>query len=345
MRPEYTEILAKIEAEIARELPELPSDGWLESRFGPLASLPSDRDRRAVTAPGRELVLRGGKRWRPLLQVLCARAFGPGDLALALAPLAEIVHNGTLIVDDIEDGAEVRRGGPAVHLVHGLDAAVNGGNLMYFLPLALLEERVSDPVLRARLYGAFASQLRRVHLGQALDIAWHRDSGRVPSEREYLLMCSLKTGALSGLAARIGALCGGAPDEAADALVRAFEEAGVAFQILDDVRDLRTGNPGKERGDDIVEGKKSLPVLRACARVPSLADRLPDLFGRARAGGVRDPAVEEAIAAISGTGALEEAESEAAGLLARAEAAAGDACPPGPGREALLGIFPLLAGS
>lgn len=344
MRPEYTEILAKIEAEIARELPEVPSDAWLESRFGPLTSLPSEADRRAVTAPGRELVLRGGKRWRPLLQVLCARAFGPGDLALALAPLTEIVHNGTLIVDDIEDGAEVRRGGPAVHLVHGLDAAVNGGNLMYFLPLALLEERVPDPGLRARLYGAYAAQLRRVHLGQALDISWHRNPGHLPSEREYLLMCSLKTGALSGLAARIGALCGGAPDAAADALVRAFEEAGVAFQILDDVRNLRTGNPGKERGDDIVEGKKSLPVLRACSRDPSLASRLPELFGRARAGGVRDPAVEEAVAAVSGTGALEEAEAEAAALLSRAEEAAGDACPPGPGREALLGIFPLLAG-
>ncbi len=344
MRPEYTEILAKIEAEIARELPEVPSDAWLANRFGPLASLPSEADRRAVTAPGRELVLRGGKRWRPLLQVLAARAFGPGDLALALAPLPEIVHNGTLIVDDIEDGAEVRRGGPAVHRVHGLDAAINGGNLLYFLPLALLEDRVPDPALRARLYGACASQLRRVHLGQALDIAWHRDPGRLPSEPEYLLMCSLKTGALSGLAARIGSLCGGAPDAAADALVRAFEEAGVAFQILDDVRNLRTGNPGKERGDDIVEGKKSLPVLRACARDPSLAERLPDLFGRARAGGVRDPAVEEAIAAIAGTGALEESEAEAAGLLARAEAAAGKACPPGPGRESLLGIFPLLAG-
>ncbi len=344
MRPEYTEILEKIEAEISRELPENPSDAWLESRFGPLAALPGEADRRAVTAPGRELVLRGGKRWRPLLQVLCARAFGPGDLALALSPLPEIVHNGTLIVDDIEDGAEVRRGGPAVHRVHGVDAAVNGGNLMYLLPLALLEERVPDPALRARLYAAYASQLRRVHLGQALDIAWHRDPGRLPGEPEYLLMCSLKTGALSGLAARIGALCGGAPDKAADSLVRAFEEAGVAFQILDDVRNLRTGNPGKERGDDIVEGKKSLPVLRACARDPALAGRLPDLFGRARAGGVRDPAVEEAIAAISGTGALEESEAEAARLLSRAEAAAGDACPTGPGRESLLGIFPLLAG-
>ncbi len=344
MRAEYTEILAKIEAELSRELPEIPSDRWLESRFGPLDALPAEPDRRAVTAPGRELLDRGGKRWRPLLQVLAARAFGPGDLALALAPLPEIVHNGTLIVDDIEDGAEVRRGGPAVHRVHGVDAAVNGGNLMYFLPLALLEERVPDPGLRVRLYGAYASQLRRVHLGQTLDIAWHRDPSRIPTEREYLLMCSLKTGALSGLAARIGALCGGAPEEAADALVRAFEEAGVAFQILDDVRNLRAGNPGKERGDDIVEGKKSLPVIRACVRDPSLPARLPGFFARARAGGVRDPAVEEAIAAIVATGALEESEAKAAALLARAEAAARDACPPGPGREALLGIFPLLAG-
>ncbi len=344
MRAEYTEILEKIEDALARELPEIPSDGWLESRFGPLNVLPREEDRRALTAPARELVGRGGKRWRPLLQVLVARAFGTGDLALALAALPEIVHNGTLIVDDIEDGAEIRRGGPAVHVVFGTDAAINGGNLLYFLPAALLEERVDDPLLRSRLYAAYAAQLRRVHLGQALDIAWHRDHGRVPTSEEYRLMCSLKTGALSALAARLGALTESAPIPAADALVRAFEDAGVAFQILDDVRNLRTGNPGKARGDDIVEGKKSLPVLLACGRDPGLRKRLPALFERARAGGPSDPSVEEAIAAIARTGALEAAESEAEALLASAETAAGAACPEGPGRDPLLGIFPLLAG-
>jgi len=344
MRVEYTEILEKIEAAIDLELPEVPSGDWLRSRFGPLSVLPCEDDRRAITAPARELIGRGGKRWRPLLQVLTARVFGPGDLALSLSPLPEIVHNGTLIADDIEDGADTRRGGPAIHVIFGVDTAVNGGNLLYFLPTALLDERVADPALRAQLYGAYAAQLRRVHLGQALDIAWHRDHGRIPDRDEYLLMCALKTGALSGLAARIGALSENAPEEAADALVRAFEDAGVAFQILDDVRNLRTGNPGKERGDDIVEGKKSLPVILACGREPGLINLLPRLFRKAQAGGPKDTAVEEAIAAISGTGALEAAETEAAALLAAAENAAEKACPESPGREALLGIFPLLAG-
>ena len=344
MRAEYTEILEKIEDEIRLDLPELPSDDWLFRRFGPLTSLPREEDRRAITAPARELVGRGGKRWRPLLQVLVARIFGPGDLALALAPLPEIVHNGTLIVDDIEDGADVRRGGPAVHKIFGVDAAVNCGNLLYFLPAALLEEKVADERLRAKLYAAYASQLRRVHLGQTLDIAWHRDHGRVPERDEYLLMCALKTGALSGLAARLGALSEDAPKASADALVRAFEDAGVAFQILDDVKNLRSGNPGKERGDDIVEGKKSLPVILACGKDPELKGLLPGLFRRAGENGPRDPAVEEAIAAISETGALEEAEAEADTLLSSAEKSARAACPATDAGDSLLGIFPLLAG-
>jgi geranylgeranyl pyrophosphate synthase len=344
MRFEYTEILQKIEAAIDLELPGVPSDEWLQRRFGPLAVLPGDEDRRALTAPARELIGRGGKRWRPLLQVLVARAFGSGDLALALSPIPEIVHNGTLIVDDIEDGADMRRGGPAVHMVYGVDAAVNGGNLLYFLPAALLEEHVPDPALRAKLYGAYASQLRRVHMGQALDIAWHRDHGRIPSSSEYRLMCALKTGALSGLATRIGAVSENLPAKTEGALVRAFEDAGVAFQILDDVRNLRTGNPGKARGDDIVEGKKSLPVILACGRKSALKESLPRLFLRARQGGPSDPAVEEAIEAIAATGALEGAESEAEALLSSAQKAAQDACPGGTKTKSLLGIFELLAG-
>ena len=344
MRVEYTEILRDIEAAIDRELPEVPSDEWLQRRFGPLPSLPREEDRRALTAPARELIGRGGKRWRPLLQVLVARVFGSGETALALSPLPEIVHNGTLIVDDIEDCADTRRGGPAVHRIFGVDAAVNGGNLLYFLPAALLEEHVADPALRALLYGAYASQLRRVHMGQALDIAWHRDHGRIPSREEYGLMCALKTGALSGLATRLGALSERASQAAEDALVRAFEEAGVAFQILDDVSNLRAGNPGKARGDDIVEGKKSLPVILACGKEPALKESLPPLFKSAREGGPGDPAVEEAIELIAATGALEDAKAEAETLLVQARAEARRVCPEGSARESLLGIFDLLAG-
>jgi octaprenyl-diphosphate synthase len=106
--------------------------------------------------------------------------------------------------------------------------------------------------------------MRRLHLGQSMDIAWHRDFYSLPSIEEYVLMCRLKTGCLARFAALLGAFCSGRYSECCDAAERcgdAAEKLGVGFQILDDVKNLDSGIPGKERGDDIVEGKKSLPVL------------------------------------------------------------------------------------
>lgn len=368
MRSEYTELLSAIEGEIAAFLPERPDDAWFRRFFGELPAAPREEIRRALNAPALELIRRGGKRWRPLLLVLAAKSFGREDGALSLAPLVEIAHNGTLIVDDIEDSSDTRRGGPAIHLVFGVDAAVNAGNLLYFLPLALVDE-LSPPAagaaspeaaaMRLALHSRFALHMRRLHLGQTMDIHWHRDHSFIPDRDSYLSMCALKTGVLARAAAELGALAAGASSAAADALGLVFEGAGVAFQVLDDVRNLRTGNPGKKRGDDIVEGKKSLPVILACAADPGLAPRLGRLFEAARAGGPDSPAVEEAIALIAGTGALDEAERLARGMLERAEGVVARLLPAGPGeaageasvagparvaRELLAGLVPMLAG-
>lgn len=360
MRSEYTELLAAIEGEVLRTLPERPDDAWFSRFFGDLSAAPKENIRLALNAPALELVRRGGKRWRPLLLVLAARSFGREDGALPLAPLVEIAHNGTLIVDDIEDSSDMRRGGPAIHLMFGVDAAVNAGNLLYFLPLALVDELAAPQAVRLALHSRFALHMRRLHLGQAMDILWHRDHACIPDRESYLAMCALKTGVLARAAAELGALAAGAAAAEADALGRVFEGAGVAFQILDDVRNLRTGNPGKKRGDDIVEGKKSLPVILACASDASLASRLGSLFETARAGGPESPAVDEAIGLISATGAIDRAERVAGDMLGRATAelgslfaSAGAARADGPGspvgrstsRELLVGLIPMLAGT
>lgn len=342
MRDEYTEILEAIEAEIGKLLPTEPDEAWFGRIFGELPSPPPAEIRAALNAPALELLRRGGKRWRPLLLVLAARAHGRSDGALALAPLVEIAHDGTLIVDDIEDGADTRRGGPAIHLMYGVDAAVNAGNLLYFLPLVLIDELPAEPALRGLLHARYALHLRRLHLGQAMDIGWHRARDFIPALRDYLAMCALKTGVLARASAEFGALVAGAPLAEAEALGAAFEEAGVAFQILDDVKNLRTGNPGKKRGDDIVEGKKSLPVILAVESDHRLARELPRCFDGARAGGPEAPEVEEAIGMIARTGALEAAEGRARALLGSAESRVQAAL--GPRGEDLLGIFPLLLG-
>ncbi|MGO8692332.1 MAG: polyprenyl synthetase family protein [Rectinemataceae bacterium] len=344
MYDEYTELLAAIERELRSVLPEVPDEAWFARFFGRLDAAPREDLRRALNAPALDLIRRGGKRWRPLLLAASAKAFGRDDGAMSLSPLVEIAHNGTLIVDDIEDGADTRRGGPAIHLLHGLDVAVNAGNLLYFLPLALIDEFDIAPEGRLELHARYGFHMRRLHLGQAMDIAWHREHSFVPDRESYLAMCALKTGVLSRAAAEFGALAAGAPPTSVAALGSAFERAGVAFQILDDLRNLTTGNPGKKRGDDIVEGKKSLPVILACAAKPALGGELAALFAAAAKEGPGSPAVEVAIGLIADTGALDAAERSARALLERARVELGAVLPAGPGSGLLKDIVPFLEG-
>ena len=323
MENQYTRRLEKIEAVLDTWLPENPDFSWQEKVFG--------RDRRIVkneaetanrkvrpellaslTRPGWDLMKRGGKRWRPLLMVLCAEAIAGEkgfNTALPLTPLVEFPHNASLIHDDIEDNSDERRGKPAVHLVYGNDTAINSGAFLYFLPLACLEAGCADPTQAGKIWTAWASHMRALHLGQAMDIAWHSDYHSLPGMEEYNRMCRLKTGCLAHLAAVLGVYCSreAAADAAADVFGEAAERLGVGFQILDDVKNLAAGVPGKKRGDDIVEGKKSLPVLLYLHRYPEKRDFAARCFTAARAKGTAAEEVEEFITALEKTGLLDEA--------------------------------------
>jgi len=353
MEIQYIRRLEKIEAVLNIWLPERPDSSWLEMVFGSgdisvsPGELVSPELAASLTRPGRDLLDRGGKRWRPLLMVLAAECIAGeagADAVLPLTPLVEIPHNASLIHDDIEDNSDERRGKPAVHLLYGTDTAINAGSFMYFLPTACLSAwaaekksgvlgKASSPfeVLFERIWTAWVSHMRALHLGQAMDIAWHRDFLSLPGLDEYDRMCRLKTGYLARLAAVLGVLCSGVtlpdftedlpPEFSAnavdrkiavlDALAEAFGEAavqlGVGFQILDDVKNLGTGVPGKKRGDDIVEGKKSLPVLLYLHRYPEKRDFAARCFTAARTKGTEAPEVEEFIGALEETGVLKEA--------------------------------------
>ena len=334
MEIQYTKRLEKIEAQIRSWLPENPDSEWVKKVFGI-----SDEIKAALvknlTLPGWDLVNRGGKRWRPLLMLLSAEAVGGergAEAALPLTPLVEFPHNASLIHDDIEDNSDERRGKPAVHLIYGTDTAINGGAFMYFLPLACLSG-CGNAALKERVFTAWAGHMRALHLGQAMDIAWHRDFHSLPGLDEYDRMCRLKTGCLARLAAILGVYAGSSSGGAgfsgeadfssgADLLngasvnalagifAGAAEELGVGFQILDDVKNLDSGVPGKKRGDDIVEGKKSLPVLLFLHRYPEKTDFAARCFTAARSGGAQAPEVEEFILCLKNTGVLEEARAK-----------------------------------
>lgn len=303
MKHQYSVRLRKIEEALEGALPSQVEASWLRRATGldePGSLAPYEN----IVKPARDLIQRGGKRWRPMLMQLACELVGGGDRSLPLSPLVELAHNGSLIIDDIEDRAEWRRGGPSIHVIYGEDMAINSGNLLYFMPTTVIDDGPFSPQEKALFYRYYTEDMRRLHFGQGLDIQWHREHGSAPDRADYLQMCRFKTGSLARLAARLGVAAGGGSPDQAERLGRICEEMGVAFQILDDVKNLTEGNPGKRRGDDVVEGKKSLPVIIHLLDHPENAEKMRSCFDRAEREGADSPAVEEAIAMLDSAGSI-----------------------------------------
>jgi octaprenyl-diphosphate synthase len=345
MDQQYSLRLQNIEAVLEKWLPENPGPAWGAEIFREQGAPGMFRP---LTQPGRDLLTRGGKRWRPLLMILVCETLGGENAALPLVPLVEFCHNASLIHDDIEDNSDERRGGPAIHLLYGADTAINSGSFLYFLApgcidrwAAELESTGAKSAAAATVYSLWAGYMRRLHLGQAMDISWHRDFSSLPRIEDYLVMCSLKTGCLARFAAVLGVCAACAVNtEAARAenslshlLGEAAEKIGLGFQILDDVKNLGAGIPGKRPGDDIVEGKKSLPVLLFMHRYPEKREMVYRCFTEARARGAGADEVQELIRNIEAAGIPGEAGEQGLALIAQ-------------GRKALTspscGGFPLL---
>jgi geranylgeranyl pyrophosphate synthase len=224
---------------------------------------------KAVAEPIWEFLDRGGKRWRPALFLLICEALGknPEDF-VDFAIIPEVIHNGTLMVDDIEDASEFRRGKPCTYKIYGLDIAINAGNAMYYLPLLPLiknREKVSPEKLH-KVYEIYVQEMISLSFGQAMDIAWHRGLANADKidEKDYLQMCAYKTGTLARMAAKIAAVLADANAELVEKLGRFAESIGVAFQIQDDVLDLKGTDFAEKkggRGKDVTEGKRSLVVI------------------------------------------------------------------------------------
>ncbi len=312
----YNDRLRKIEHQIFEVLPEFASENWINNIAGPLSSPVASVFYDNINKPASDLVLRGGKRWRPMLMLLFCELTSGDQRALPLTPLVELPHSGSLIIDDIEDGADLRRGKKAVHLLHGVDMAINSGNFLYYLPTFLIDRTEFPERIKLRLYRYYCENMRRLHLGQGLDIQWHNNHEYYPEKDEYLQMCRFKTGALARMAAELGVASGDGTDEDSAEMGLACEEMGVGFQILDDVCNLTAGNPGKKRGDDIVEGKKSLPVI-FFNRDKGDVSYLSSLFRSAGSLGIDrgNDAVEEAIRLLEEKNSIEKARDEAIAIL------------------------------
>ena len=328
MNSEFVSRLERIEPVLHNYLPSQSDPAWRALSFGSVDPCISDAHFSCLSGPCRNLVDMGGKRWRPLLLVLCAELAADAkgasqtnagiaaEKAYKITPLVEFAHTASLIHDDIEDGAETRRGKPCAHLAYGLDVALNAGSWLYFEAASCIAGQDFSDSEKVRLYELFLMELRRLHLGQSMDILWHRNPELIPTADEYTAMVRNKTGTLSRLAVRLGFLAGGASPDEAESAGRIAEDIGAGFQIIDDVINLTTGNPGKRRGDDIAEGKKSLPVLIHLERNPGDREKLAALFRTARDEGVGSPAVEETISLLTKSGAVDEAKSRGNEIIA-----------------------------
>jgi len=242
--------------------------------------LPQGEPAAFLYEPARDYPLRGGKRFRPALLLLCnALAGGDPRLALPSAVALELFQNFALVHDDIEDGSLVRRGQPALHRLHGVPLALNAGDLLYGLVYEALLDNADllGPARALEVMREFAAVFRRTFEGQALDIGWIR-ANHIPDRAEFLAMIRLKTGWYSGRGpCRIGAgLASACPDVLA-ALGDYGEQIGLGFQVRDDLLNLTEDSPdaapqaggyGKERGGDIAEGKRTLIVIEMLERLP-----------------------------------------------------------------------------
>lgn len=193
---------------------------------------------RALLGDARQFLQRPGKAFRArLIETSFLLAGGPAArLPRASLEAIELLHAGSLIVDDIQDEAETRRGAPALHRQIGVARALNVGNWLYFIALSKLDE-LDLPERRAReLTRAAHLCLVRCHEGQALDLTVRiGDVKRSEVHAIARTTTELKTGALMGFAARLGATVAGAEEAKVQALVRFGERMGSALQMLDDL--------------------------------------------------------------------------------------------------------------
>lgn len=228
---------------------------------------------RTMIAPIRAICDRPGKRWRSYALIACCNLVG-GDFKKFHSWLAvpELIHTGSLIIDDVEDQSLIRRGGPACHVIYGEPHAINAGTAAYALFHSILKE--SDLTLdqRDQVYELYFDTFRAAHTGQAIDIDGHLDMmAECIKKNEFEILQErilathrLKTACTAASVARMGAILGNGSKEQIDRVGKFFESLGIAFQIMDDVLNLRGfKNNFKTTGEDIAFGKVTYPIAKA----------------------------------------------------------------------------------
>lgn len=216
----------------------------------------------------------GGKRLRSNLVFECVSALGGNpEAATGAAAACELLHNATLIHDDVQDGDRVRRGLPTLWVTDGINQAINSGDLMLMLPFSAIAQMPVAEDIKWKIGLSLSEAAQRVVMGQALEPGLVQYLSSSDLMENYLKCIRGKTAALFSFTIEAACLMTG-KTEAMEALANDFEKAGVLFQIQDDVLDLY-GNKGRGRvGEDLREGKISMLVVQYLKLHPEKAEDL-----------------------------------------------------------------------
>ena len=268
----------------------------------------------------------GGKRLRPMLHLLAARACAyRGNGHVLLAALIEFIHTSTLLHDDVVDESDLRRGRKTANAVWGNAASVLVGDFLYSRSFQMMVELDDMRIMRI-----LADTTNRIAEGEVLQLL--NIGNADTTEQAYLDVIERKTAVLFSAATRLGAVLAGLPTEQEEALAQYGLDLGYAFQIADDVLDYVSDADtlGKNIGDDLAEGKPTLPVIHAIAN--SSPGQAASLRRAIESGGL--DSLDNIIAAIRDSGAIEHARSRAE-HYAQAARSTLSALPTSPARDAL----------
>ncbi len=281
---------------------------------------------------GEYLIAAGGKRLRPMLVLLTARVLGAGpdnlEHSASLAAIVELIHTATLLHDDVVDESDQRRNRKTANALWGNAASVLVGDFLYSRAFQMMV-RLQD----MRVMAILANTTNAIAEGEVLQLIHKRDPA--VSQAQYFEVIKRKTAVLFEAACRLGALAMDANSVTEQALASFGLNLGFAFQIADDLLDY-TGDAeiiGKNIGDDLAEGKSTLPIIFAAARADA---EDAAILERALKNGERD-ALTELIRILRSTDAID-ASLEVAREYARAAIAALDGLPQSQERDALVAL-------
>ena len=211
------------------------------------------------------LIVNGGKRLRPYMVIRsCQILKGKVSNAMPAASAVEMVHNFTLVHDDIMDNDEMRHGVPTVHKKFGMPIAILAGDVLFSKAFQVITDSKLSTSATIQLVSRLAKACVDVCEGQLLDVKMAEEK-KIPTQAEYITMIGKKTAALFDVSCAMGAICATNKSKDISNLSSFGRNLGIAFQITDDLIGVM-GDPKitkKPVGNDLREGKKSLPILMA----------------------------------------------------------------------------------